>query len=35
MLGYKHTKQAIEKMKLRFANKSNHLMLGKNTVILF
>ena len=29
MLGYKHTKQAIEKMKLRFANKSNHPMFGK------
>ena len=29
MLGHKHTKQAIEKMKLRFANKSNHPMFGK------
>ena len=29
MLGYKHTKQAIEKMKLRFANKSNLPMFGK------
>ena len=28
-LGYKHTKQAIEKIKLRFANKSNHPMYGK------
>ena len=31
MLGYKHTKQAIEKMKLRFANKSNLPMFGKKT----
>ena len=29
MLGYKHTKQAIEKLKLRFANKSNQPMFGK------
>ena len=29
MLGYKHTKQAIEKMKLRFVNKNNHPMFGK------
>jgi group I intron endonuclease len=29
MLGYKHTKQAIEKMKSRFINKTNHLMDGK------
>lgn len=29
MLGYKHTKQAIEKMKLRLANKNNHPMFGK------
>lgn len=29
MLGYKHTKQAIEKMKSRFVNKINHLMFGK------
>lgn len=29
MLGYKHTKQAIEKMKSRFVNKINHPMFGK------
>jgi hypothetical protein len=29
MLGYKHTKQAIEKMKSRFVNKTNHPMFGK------
>lgn len=29
MLGYKHTKQAIEKMKSRFVNKTNHPILGK------
>jgi len=29
MLGYKHTKQAIEKMISRFANKINHSMFGK------
>jgi group I intron endonuclease len=29
MLGYKHTKQAIEKMKSRFVNKTNQPMLGK------
>jgi hypothetical protein len=29
MLGYKHKKQAIEKMKSRFVNKINHLMFGK------
>lgn len=29
MLRYKHTKQAIEKMKSRFVNKINHPMLGK------
>jgi group I intron endonuclease len=29
MLGYKHTKQAIEKMKSRFINKTNHPMFGK------
>ena len=29
MLGYKHTKQAIEKMKSRFVNKTNHPMSGK------
>lgn len=30
MLGYKHTKQAIEKMKSRFLNKTNHSMFGKS-----
>src|SRR6266702_778417 len=30
MLGYKHTKQAIEKMKSRFVNKINHPMFGKS-----
>lgn len=29
MLGYKHTKQAIEKMKSRFVNKVNHPIFGK------
>jgi len=29
MLGYKHTKQAIEKMKSRFVNKTNNPMFGK------
>ena len=29
MLGYKHTKQTIEKMKSRFVNKVNHPMFGK------
>jgi group I intron endonuclease len=29
MLGYKHTKQAIEKMKSRFVIKTNHPMFGK------
>jgi hypothetical protein len=29
MLGYKHTKQAIAKMKARFLNKNNHPMFGK------
>jgi NUMOD3 motif len=29
MLGYKHKKQAIEKMKSRFVNKTNHPMFGK------
>ena len=29
MLGYKHTKQAIEKMKSRFVTKNNHPMFGK------
>ena len=29
MLGYKHTKQAIEKMKSRFVHKTNHPMFGK------
>jgi group I intron endonuclease len=28
-LGYKHTKEAIEKMKLRFIDKTNHPMIGK------
>jgi group I intron endonuclease len=30
MLGYKHTAEAIEKMKLRFVDKTNHPMYGKN-----
>lgn len=30
MLGYKHTSEAIEKMKLRFVNKTNHPMFGKH-----
>ena len=30
MLGYKHTAEAIEKMKLRFVDKTNHPMFGKN-----
>jgi len=30
MLGYKHTKQAIDKMKSRFVNKINHPMFGKS-----
>ena len=29
MLGYKHTKQLIEKMKSRSVNKINHLMFDK------
>jgi len=29
MLGYKHTSDAIAKMKLRLADKSNHPMYGK------
>lgn len=29
MLGYKHTAEAIEKMKLRLADKTNHPMYGK------
>ena len=29
MLGYKHRKQAIAKMKARFVNKKNHPMFGK------
>lgn len=29
MLGYKHTKKAIEKIKLRYLNKNNHPMFGK------
>jgi len=29
MLGYKHTKEAIAKMKLRFLDKKNHPMFGK------
>lgn len=29
MLGYKHTLEAIKKMKLRFKDKSNHPMFGK------
>jgi group I intron endonuclease len=31
MLGYKYTKEAIEKMKLRYVDKANHPMFGKNT----
>jgi len=30
MLGYKHTKEAIKKMKLRFTDKTNHPMFGKS-----
>lgn len=30
LLGYKHTKKAISKMKLRFTNKENHPMFGKS-----
>jgi group I intron endonuclease len=30
MLGYKHTIKAIKKMKLRYKDKSNHPMFGKN-----
>jgi len=30
MLGYKHTADAIAKMKLRLADKSNHPIYGKN-----
>lgn len=30
MLGYKHTKKAIEKMIFRYVNKLNHPMYGKN-----
>ena len=29
MLGYKHTKDALKKMKLRLADKSKHPMFGK------
>lgn len=29
MLGYKHTEEAIAKMKLRFVDKANHPMFGK------
>lgn len=29
MLGYKHTLEAILKMKQRYKNKSNHPMFGK------
>ena len=29
MLGYKHTKQAIENLKSRYVNKLNHPMFGK------
>lgn len=29
MLGYKHTKKAIAKMRLRYVNKLNHPMYGK------
>jgi group I intron endonuclease len=29
MLGYKHTEEAINKMKLRLSNKANHPMCGK------
>lgn len=30
LLGYKHTKESVLKMKLRFADKSQHPMYGKN-----
>jgi hypothetical protein len=30
MLGYKHTAEAIAKIKLRFVDKTNHPMYGKN-----
>lgn len=30
MLGYKHTNETIEKMKLRYVNKMNHPMYGKH-----
>jgi NUMOD3 motif len=33
MLGYKHTAEAIEKMKARFVDKTNHPMYGK-TILL-
>lgn len=29
MLGYKHTMAAIEKMRMRFKDKSNHPLYGK------
>lgn len=29
MLGYKHTAEAIAKIKLRLSNKKNHPMFGK------
>ena len=29
MLGYKHTKKAIDKMKARLSNKNNNPMFGK------
>ena len=33
MLGYKHTAEAIEKMKARFVDKTKHPMYGKNHTI--
>jgi NUMOD3 motif len=33
MLGYKHTAEAIEKMKKRLSNKINHLMYNKKHTI--
>jgi len=33
MLGYKHTAEAIAKMKLRLFDKNNHPMYGKKTYI--
>jgi hypothetical protein len=36
LLGYKHTIEAISKMKLRYIDKSNHPMFGKtHTSLLY